>query len=423
MKHIKLTISLLSTLFSIIGLYAQELYSENDALGNDSNTIGNWSFSSKINTTVVPSSDNVLGDAFALRFETTQTSAGFVRIQIPYLTQGVEYIATFRARNVVGDGNTFNWEGVTGASYNITFSGTNWVEGTVTFTPNNSVVGIKIYPGFYSDTGADVMEISSLSIQTAGGQPVDTTAPTTSLLNSTSITTNSVDLTWSGASDDTGVVGYKVFREGVLEATLGTINNYQVTNLSEATTYNFTVSSFDAANNESILSNVVTVTTNATTQGTEDDTTDNTNPPTNSIAGVWNESSGNLFYNDGNIGIGTDNPGTWKLAVNGNIRAKGVKVETGWADYVFEQGYNLPSLEEVRRHIEAKGHLINIPSATEVAANGIELGEMNKLLLEKIEELTLYILKQDQQLKTQQKLLENLKVLEQRLLKLESQKN
>jgi len=104
---------------------------------------------------------------------------------------------------------------------------------------------------------------------------------------------------------------------------------------------------------------------------------------------------------NGNVGIGTTNPGVWKLAVNGKIRAKEIKVETGWADYVFLQDYQLPTLEEVAKHIEEKGHLINIPSAQEVEANGIELGKMNKLLLEKIEELTLYTLEQERKLKKQ----------------------
>lgn len=101
----------------------------------------------------------------------------------------------------------------------------------------------------------------------------------------------------------------------------------------------------------------------------------------------------------GNIGMGTQSPGTWKLAVKGKIRAEEIKVETGWADYVFNEDYDLPTLEEVEKHIKEKGHLINIPSDQEVKKNGIELGEMNKLLLEKIEELTLYILEQEKRIK------------------------
>jgi len=107
----------------------------------------------------------------------------------------------------------------------------------------------------------------------------------------------------------------------------------------------------------------------------------------------------NIPRNTGNVGIGTTNPGAYKLAVKGKIRAEEIKVETGWADYVFKKEYNLPSLEEVEEHIKEKGHLINIPSAKEVEENGIELGEMNKLLLEKIEELTLYVIELKKEVK------------------------
>jgi len=129
-------------------------------------------------------------------------------------------------------------------------------------------------------------------------------------------------------------------------------------------------------------------------------------------ATVWNTSGDDINYVAGNVGIGTADPGTWKLAVNGNIRAKEIKVETGWADYVFLDDYRLPTLQEVEKHINEKGHLPNIPSAKEVDANGIQLGEMNKLLLEKIEELTLYIIEQNK----------NQKQLEKRILFLENNK-
>ena len=96
------------------------------------------------------------------------------------------------------------------------------------------------------------------------------------------------------------------------------------------------------------------------------------------------------------LGIGTSNftdgTDTYRLAVKGAIRADRVKVYTTWADYVFEKGYNLPTLEEVEKHIKENGHLKDIPSANEVEKNGIELGEMNKKLLQKIEELTLYVI-------------------------------
>jgi hypothetical protein len=102
------------------------------------------------------------------------------------------------------------------------------------------------------------------------------------------------------------------------------------------------------------------------------------------------------------VGIGTtnfvDGTDTYRLAVKGAIRADRVKVYTTWADFVFEKNYILPTLEDVEMHIKENGHLKDIPSAKEVETNGIELGEMNKKLLQKIEELTLYIIEMNKEL-------------------------
>lgn len=97
----------------------------------------------------------------------------------------------------------------------------------------------------------------------------------------------------------------------------------------------------------------------------------------------------------GNVGVGTTNPDE-KLAVNGKIHTKEVRVDLiGWPDYVFDENYDLPSLREVEKYIKENGHLENIQSTEEVEANGVLLGEMNKKLLEKIEELTLYLIQQN----------------------------
>lgn len=93
----------------------------------------------------------------------------------------------------------------------------------------------------------------------------------------------------------------------------------------------------------------------------------------------------------GKIGIGTVNPSN-ELDVNGTIRAKEIKVVSDWADFVFKKGYNLPSLKEVKRHIDENGTLPGVPSEKEVKANGVNLAETDVLLLQKIEELTLYII-------------------------------
>ncbi|MBC9929980.1 tail fiber protein [Chitinophaga qingshengii] len=104
----------------------------------------------------------------------------------------------------------------------------------------------------------------------------------------------------------------------------------------------------------------------------------------------------NLFHVgvDGNVGIGTINPQA-KLAVKGSVLAQRVKVSTtadSWPDYVFNKNYALPSLQEVENYIEKYQHLPGIPAAAEVAKDGHDLGEMNKQLLQKVEELTLYII-------------------------------
>lgn len=97
------------------------------------------------------------------------------------------------------------------------------------------------------------------------------------------------------------------------------------------------------------------------------------------------------IINNGNVGIGTDTP-DHKLDVNGTIRAKEVIVETGWADYVFEPDYPLMPLDKLEKVLKKEKSLPNIPSAAEVEKDGISVGEMNKKLLEKIEELTLYVI-------------------------------
>lgn len=99
-----------------------------------------------------------------------------------------------------------------------------------------------------------------------------------------------------------------------------------------------------------------------------------------------------ITLNGGNVGIGTMTPSD-KLSVNGNIRAKQVKVETAnWPDYVFTKKYILPEIGEVKSFIDQNGHLPGIPSAKETTENGVNVGEMSGLLLKKIEELTLYVI-------------------------------
>jgi hypothetical protein len=106
----------------------------------------------------------------------------------------------------------------------------------------------------------------------------------------------------------------------------------------------------------------------------------------------------------GNVGIGTVNPKA-KLSVNGEVYAKRVKVtvaQADWPDYVFAPGYSLPSLQEVERYVNRNRHLPGIPNAEDVEKEGLDVGEMNKKLLQKVEEMTLYIISHNKDLEAKQ---------------------
>jgi hypothetical protein len=100
----------------------------------------------------------------------------------------------------------------------------------------------------------------------------------------------------------------------------------------------------------------------------------------------------------GNFGIGTANP-TDLLTVAGNIGAREIKVSTiAGADFVFEPSYKLPDLTELEKFVKTNKHLPEIPTAKQMIENGINLGELNVKLLQKVEELTLHLIEQRKQI-------------------------
>jgi hypothetical protein len=122
---------------------------------------------------------------------------------------------------------------------------------------------------------------------------------------------------------------------------------------------------------------------------------------------------------NGNVGIGTTDPKGYKLAVAGKAIAEEVtvKLQANWPDYVFEPTYHLSPLDSIKTYIDKNKHLPEVPSAKEMEKNGVNLGEMNMLLLKKIEELTLYVIelkKRDEvqqiRIDNQEKEIQNLKV-------------
>ena len=120
----------------------------------------------------------------------------------------------------------------------------------------------------------------------------------------------------------------------------------------------------------------------------------------NKIVGSSASTNGLFIGTNGNvrIGAGSGNPSK-ALEVNGIVRSKEVLVEiTGWSDFVFEKDYKLMSLAEVEQFVKQHGHLPDIPSANEVEENGIGLGEMNALLLQKIEEMTLHLIEMEKRI-------------------------
>lgn len=109
--------------------------------------------------------------------------------------------------------------------------------------------------------------------------------------------------------------------------------------------------------------------------------------------------AGNHFIQNGNVGIGTTIPDQ-KLTVKGKIHAEEVIVDLNVpvADYVFKPNYKLMPLPEVEQFVKANSHLPEIPSATEITKNGLSVGEMQNKLLQKVEELTLYVIEQQKQI-------------------------
>ena len=114
------------------------------------------------------------------------------------------------------------------------------------------------------------------------------------------------------------------------------------------------------------------------------------------------------FFSNGNVGIGTTDPKGYKLAIAGKAIAEEivVKLQANWPDYVFEETYQLPPLTEVALYIKQHKHLPEIPSEKEISENGVQVGEMNVVLLKKVEELTLYLIEQNKKIELQQMRLE-----------------
>ena len=110
-----------------------------------------------------------------------------------------------------------------------------------------------------------------------------------------------------------------------------------------------------------------------------------------------------IIQSNGNVGIGTITPGNYKLNVSGRVRANEVVVNTTGADFVFEPDYKLPSLQEVESYIRKNKHLPGLSSASEMQKNGLNVSQMQTRLLQKVEELTIYLIELSRQVESLKK--------------------
>lgn len=121
--------------------------------------------------------------------------------------------------------------------------------------------------------------------------------------------------------------------------------------------------------------------------------------------------TGTSYLTGGSVAIGTQNTNGYKLAVNGSVIATSITVKQyPWADYVFKENYNLMSLPALKRYVQLNCHLPEIPSEKEIRENGLNIGELNKLCVKKIEELTLYVIQQNEETKKIKENSESLKI-------------
>ena len=124
------------------------------------------------------------------------------------------------------------------------------------------------------------------------------------------------------------------------------------------------------------------------------------------MANTGSAASLTMFNGTGHAMVVYANGGNkiFQLQNNGLLRAREIKVDVdNWPDYVFDEGYNLPKLTSVAKFIKANQHLPGVPSAIETEANGLNLGDMQKIHMQKIEELTLYMIEMDEKMTAMEK--------------------
>lgn len=390
MKILKVLLALL--LLTGISLNAQNIYTASNAASptNEANSTNGFSGAAAISTSTLTPQNGT----WAIRVLTTAGGGRDARTSFNATVGTVYNISIWARRGNPNNNPAFaNWTGVSGFA-TTTINSTTWTQYNFTVTATATSPVIVAYAGPIGSAGGMELFIDNIMITSQGGGGGDTQAPTApSNLAASNVASTSLTLSWTGSTDNVGVVNYNIYRNGTLSGQTGNNSTtYNVVGLTASTSYSFYVRALDAAGNISNNSNTINVTTTSGGGGGgEPYTTLNANLST------VNWQANDLFV-AGEMGIGTSPNANFQLSVNGDIRAKEVVVESGWSDFVFEKGYNLPSLNEVEQFINDNGHLKDIPSAAEVQQNGVGLAEINTLLLQKVEELTLYLIQMNKRL-------------------------
>ncbi|TMU55660.1 fibronectin type III domain-containing protein [Flagellimonas algicola] len=365
--------------------FAQELHTESNAgsIANESNAITGWTPQNQNVTTVSVETSDVYEGSYALRIETIAEAASRGKYTFT-TTANTQYKIVIHAKSLSLDGGFWSWDGFSDFA-GVDFYGTGWHRYEFNVTASGTSATLKVYAGAPSTIGEAVL-IDNISIQELDSSPPTQPGQPTLV----SKTSNSVFFNWTAAGDDIGVTGYKVYQNNVAVDTLSNVLDYTADQLTPSTPYQFHVTALDYYENESPASLFLDVTTEAA--------------PAGGGNAEWTKNGTTASYSDA-VAIGTSSvPSGYKLAVDGHIRTREIRVDQDtWPDYVFNKDYDLPTLEEIQEYINIHGHLPNIPSAEEVETNGMAVGEMNKLLLEKIEELTLHVIQLKKEIETLQK--------------------
>lgn len=260
------------------------------------------------------------------------------------------------------------------------FTEANLQGGFINYDGTSNVLNIGVNNINSTDVNNDVKAISI--VRSTGNIGVGTVTPNSKL-----------EISYGSGSSS--VPGVKIFGGGAvyenialsLEDTGTASNNINILEFKNSSLRSAIIKSVNPAANTSTGGNLIFETTS-------------------NYIGTLNENQ--LFLkNNGDIGVGTNAPDS-KLTVAGNIHAQEVKVTVNaGADFVFNENYRLPKLEEVEKFIKENKHLPEIASEKEMQDNGLLLAEMNIKLLQKIEELTLYTIGQQKLIEEQSKKLES----------------